>query len=124
MGSTLLIVDDNTSVTSVLKTIFSIKYPDLEITSFSTKSAGHGAMEWLKENRPDYAIIDLVINGISGIDIYKRILDADMGTAVVFLTGCSDDDVRLAGVRDFPEVTLLRKVASIESIARALRLGS
>jgi len=120
---TLLIVDDNTSVTLVLSRIFAVKFPDFEIISFSTKSAGISALNWLQNNKADFAILDLVINGVNGNDLFDLIEQKGHGTKTVFLTGCSDSDTKLQKfAKKHPKIPVLRKVASVTSILQALGL--
>jgi len=121
---TILIVDDNDSTSSVLNTIFSILYPDLNVVSFSTKTAGSLAVEWLKSNTTDYAILDVAINGVNGLDIYKTILSDNCDAKVIFLTGCHDGDLRIKKLKEFDSsVVIIRKVASIKTMVSALGLG-
>lgn len=120
---TLLIVDDNTSVTLVLSRIFAVKFPEIEVVCFNTKSAGIAALNWLQQNKPDYAILDLVINGVNGNDLYAFIQERAYQTKTVFLTGCSDSDSKLQKFRkQYPQVPVLRKVASVSSILASLGL--
>ena len=119
----LLIVDDNTSVTLVLSRIFAVKFPNIEVICFNTKSAGISALNWLQQNKPDYAILDLVINGVNGNDLYGFIQERFYPTKTVFLTGCSDSDSKLQKFKkQYPHIPVLRKVASVSSILAALEL--
>lgn len=120
----LLIVDDNTSVTLVLSRIFAVKFPGIEVHCFNTKSAGIAALNWMQTNKPDYAILDLIINGVNGNDLYELIRQKSYDTKVIFLTGCSDSDTKLQRfVKKYPHVPLLRKVASVDSILNSLGLN-
>ena len=119
----LIIVDDNTSVTLVLSRIFSVKHPDIEVICFNTKSAGISALNWLQLNEPDYAILDLVINGVNGNDLYEFIKEKGYRTKAVLLTGCSDSETRLQKFKKKnSHIPVLRKVASVDSILKALEL--
>jgi len=121
----LIIVDDNTSVTLVLSRIFSVKFPDIEVICFNTKSAGIAALNWMQSNKPDYAILDLVINGVNGNDLYAFIKEKSYNTKTVFLTGCSDSDTKLQKfVKKHPNIPVLRKVASVTSILTSLELDA
>lgn len=120
----LIIVDDNTSVTLVLSRIFAVKFPNIEVVCFSTKAAGISALNWMQQNEPDYAILDLVINGVNGNDLYEFIREKQYKTKVVFLTGCSDSDTKLQKfLKKYPNFPVLRKVASVDSILNALHLN-
>jgi len=119
----LIIVDDNTSVTLVLSRIFAVKFPNIEVTCFNTKAAGISALNWMQQNEPDYAILDLVINGVNGTDLYEVMQEKGYQTKTVFLTGCSDSDSKLQKlVKKYPHIPVLRKVASVDSILTALKL--
>jgi ActR/RegA family two-component response regulator len=119
----LIIVDDNTSVTLVLSRIFAVKFPSIEVVCFNTKAAGISALNWMQHNEPDYAILDLVINGVNGNDLYEFLREKQYNTKTVFLTGCSDSDTKLQKfVKKYPHLPVLRKVASVDSILTALQL--
>lgn len=120
----LLIVDDNTSVTLVLSRIFAVKFPEIKVICFSTKSAGVQAINWLQSNKPDFAILDLVINGVNGNNLLDFIKEKDYETKVVFLTGCSDSDTKLQKFKkNYPSIAILRKVATVDSIISSLGLN-
>jgi len=119
----LIIVDDNTSVTLVLSRIFAVKFPDIEVICFNTKSAGIAALNWLQHNEPDFAILDLIINGVNGNDLYEFIREKHYQTKTVFLTGCSDSDSRIQKfIKKYPQMTVLRKVSSVDNILQSLNL--
>jgi len=120
----LLIVDDNTSVTLVLSRIFSVKFPNIEVFCFNKKSAGIEALNWLQANKPDYAILDLVINGVNGNNLYDAMISKGYDTKIVFLTGCSDSDSKFQKFKkSYPSLPILRKVASVTSILDSLGLN-
>jgi CheY-like chemotaxis protein len=90
MKHTILVVDDDATV---VKGITLLLEDDFDIISFHGKSCGGPVIDWVnKNNHFDYAIIDILINGISGITIAKVIDKVYSGTKpILFLTGC---DVR------------------------------
>jgi CheY-like chemotaxis protein len=83
----VLVVDDERSI---VKTIQMLLEDDYHVHGFDTPACGKVVIDWLKTgNKPDFAILDLLINGISGVDIARVILDLyGDDVPIVFLTGC------------------------------------
>lgn len=82
-GLRVVVVDDHAVVREGLVRI-------LEATglgfSVSEASSGFQALEWLRRNPVDVAIVDLSMPGMSGIDLIRRIRSEFPGTAVLVLS--------------------------------------
>lgn len=67
--------------------------------------AAHGvgdaasAMEWLKTNQPDAAIVDLRMPGLSGLDLVPRLAAQRPGIRIVVLTGYGSIATAVEAVR-------------------------
>ena len=74
----LLIVDDETDVTEILKSHFEMR--GLEVYSCSSGEEAVG----LLEKQPDLVLLDYKLDGpMSGIDVLKKIREAASSTKVI-----------------------------------------
>ena len=90
--SVILAVNDSTDFLNLLDAIFC----DKEVTVLTAES-GSAALEILRETRPDLIISDVVMPGINGIELCRR-LKADPATSnipVLLMTAlrCDEADV-------------------------------
>jgi DNA-binding NarL/FixJ family response regulator len=85
----ILVVDDDRLVTSSLKTILK---SDKEIEVTATGNSGWQAVELYRKHRPDILLIDIRMEGMSGIDAAEEIIAEDKDAKVLFLTTFSDDE--------------------------------
>ncbi|MCK5613341.1 response regulator [Candidatus Pacearchaeota archaeon] len=95
--NTILIVDDDEGVAFTIENYILMSYEDIECVTFSTKSCGKDALIWLKNNKPDWAILDLILNGVSGFKIVNSILEKYEGTPILIISGCapgSDETIK------------------------------
>ena len=84
----VLIVDDNKLILYALKRVLenSKKYKVYD------KDSGRKAINFLEKNKPDIILLDLMMSGMDGWDVFKKIKD-DKSTKeipVVFITAASD----------------------------------
>ena len=119
MKHTILVVDDDATV---VKGITLLLEDDYDIVSFHGKSCGGAVIDWVNKHQHfDYAILDILINGISGITIAKAIDKVYSGAKpILFLTGC---DVRSLDfieaknmVKDHKEMNLCTKPKSEQGV--------
>jgi CheY-like chemotaxis protein len=82
----VLIVDDEPTI---VKTLTLLLEDDYDVVGFETHQGGKKSIDWIREgNKVDYAILDILINGVTGIDIAKEIISNIGEIPMVFLTGC------------------------------------
>ncbi len=87
----ILLADDHKLIRVGLKSLFT-KHEDMAVISEAEN--GKDAVEKIKTQHPDVAILDLVLGDISGIDVVKKINDENTSTKVVILTShIKDSDV-------------------------------
>lgn len=79
---TLLLVDDDDTFRGVLKRA-------LEKRGYSVADANsvESALPLAEENPPEFAVIDLKMNGASGLVLVQRLHELDPNTRIVMLTG-------------------------------------
>lgn len=85
----LLVIDDDRLVTASLKTILDAD-PDIEVVG--TGNSGHMAVELYLKHKPDVILMDIRMDGMTGIDAAEEILSHDNNARILFLTTFSDDE--------------------------------
>jgi DNA-binding NarL/FixJ family response regulator len=113
----VLIVDDERTFGEALELALAHE-DDLRVVGVSTEGAG--AVDAVREQRPDVVIMDVSMPGMGGIEATRRILDANPDTAVLVLSG-HDDDHLLARAVQSGAVGLLRKTEAVANVAVAVR---
>jgi len=88
-GMRILIVDDDKLVTESLKTILE---SDADIDVAGTCNSGCDAVELYFKLKPDVLLLDIRMNGMTGIDAAEKILEKDRDAKILFLTTFSDDE--------------------------------
>jgi DNA-binding response OmpR family regulator len=94
--SRVLIVDDDQRVRTVVAW-------QLEADGFAVTEAGDGAaaLAQIEDNRPDLVVLDLSLPGVGGLDVLRRVREAE-GTAaplpVIVLSGRSGETDRIIGL--------------------------
>ena len=78
----VLVVDDDPAITSVLKR-------GLSYSGFEVDTAGSGAegLELARDRPPDVAVLDIMLPGMDGLELLRRLRAADSQLPVLFLTG-------------------------------------
>jgi CheY-like chemotaxis protein len=91
----ILVADDQAGQLAVIDLLLS-----LDGYRLTTVENGREALEWLKENTPDLAILDVAMPYVDGIDVCRRMRRVQRlrPVPVVILTGLRDD-ATLEGAR-------------------------
>ena len=84
MAGSLLIVDDEASVTMTLEWFFKSKGYDVFRAFY-----GDQALELLEKEKPQVMILDLQMPGVDGIAVLDRVRERHAGTKVLVITGYS-----------------------------------
>ncbi|HEY8499476.1 MAG TPA: response regulator transcription factor [Clostridia bacterium] len=85
----ILIVDDDKLVTGSLKTILE---SNADIDVAETCNNGRDAVELYFKLKPDVLLLDIRMDGMTGIDAAETILERDRNAKILFLTTFSDDE--------------------------------
>ncbi|MDF1495421.1 response regulator transcription factor [Caproiciproducens sp. CPB-2] len=120
----VLIVDDDRLVSSSLKTILEA---DGDIEVVGTGASGSQAIALFGECRPDILLMDIRMDGMTGIEVAEILLKRDPGTKILFLTTFSDDDYIIKALRIGAKGYLLKQnfesiVPSIKTVAIGQRV--
>jgi DNA-binding NtrC family response regulator len=76
----LLVVDDEEGPRTSLKVVFKNEYDVLLATN------GTEAVKIARENKVDIAILDILMHGMSGVDVLRELKQIDEGIEVIMLT--------------------------------------
>ena len=90
----MLIVEDEVDINDCLQQYFSSK-------GFSVAAAysGEEAVEKLQAERPEVVLLDVMLPGLSGIEVLKKIRELDPTMSVIMVTALNHDEVRAQAER-------------------------
>jgi two-component system alkaline phosphatase synthesis response regulator PhoP len=91
-GKRVLVVDDDVKTVELVKL-----YLNRDGYRVLTAYDGNEALKLARENQPDLIVLDLMLPGISGLDIC-RILRQESEVPIIMLTALTTDDDRLKGL--------------------------
>jgi DNA-binding response OmpR family regulator len=108
---TILIVDDNRKIVEVLG-----EY--LKAEGFDTVAAydGPSALEAVSSRRPDLALVDIMLPGVDGLEITRRLQRTD--TPVILVTARADEVDRLIGLEVGADDYITKPFSPREVVAR------
>ena len=112
----IVIIDDDALVTTALKTILEA---DPHVTVTGTGSDGREALPLYRSLRPDVLLMDIRMEGMSGLEASKAVLAEDPEARILLLTTFSDDEYIVHALRCGVKGYLLK--ADYSSILPALR---
>lgn len=102
---TLLIADDQAGQRAVLEMLLSLEGYELV-----TVEDGREALEWLKENTPDLAILDVNMPHVDGLDICRRMKGVTRLRSVpIMILTALRDDATMAAAEDAAADMVVRK---------------
>jgi two-component system response regulator ResD len=89
----VMVVDDDATVASVVVTY-------LEHAGHTTRhlSDGHSALAALAESTPDLVVLDLMLPGVDGLEVCRRVRTEWPHLPVVMLTALAEPEDRIAGL--------------------------
>jgi FixJ family two-component response regulator len=102
----VFIVDDDASMRESLKNL--IRSVGLRVEAFTS------AQEFLRSERPNVPgclVLDVRLKGLSGLDLQKRIAEADMEIPIIFISGHGD----------IPMTVQAMKAGAVEFLTKPLR---
>jgi len=90
----LLVIDDNQGCVDLLSG--SLAQPGLEIFAATDPAE---AIKIFERERPQMVVTDLVMSGMSGMQVLERIMDIDPATDVIMLTAHDTTDTAVEAMR-------------------------
>jgi DNA-binding response OmpR family regulator len=118
----VLVVDDDLTVRDVVR-----RYLELAGHQVSLADNGEDALRWIADHEPDLVVLDLMLPGIDGLEVCRR-LRQNSAIPVVMLTALGEEENRIAGLqlgaddyvtKPFSPRELALRVASVLRRARA-----
>ncbi len=113
MSAHILIVDDESHVTNALRR--TLAYEGYRI---STAVDGESALALARTKPPDLVILDLMLPGINGLEVCRRLRAAGEGVAVLMLTARDTVADRVLGLETGADDYLIKPFALEELLAR------
>ncbi len=93
MGQRVLVVDDDPTVSDVVR-----RYLERADYTVILAADGRTALACVADQRPDLVVLDLMLPGIDGLEVCRRLRSADPDLPVIMLTARGDEGDRLAGL--------------------------
>jgi DNA-binding response OmpR family regulator len=93
MEQRVLVVDDDPTVSDVVR-----RY--LERADYAVRLAadGQAALDAYAEERPDLVVLDLMLPGIDGLEVCRRLRATDRGLPIIMLTALGEESDRVLGL--------------------------
>jgi DNA-binding response OmpR family regulator len=93
MGQHVLVVDDDPTVSDVVR-----RY--LELAGFEATMVADGlsALAAAKGRRPDLVVLDLMLPGMDGLEVCRRLRDGDADLPIIMLTALGEEADRVIGL--------------------------
>ena len=110
----ILVVDDEPTISEVL-----CRY--LERAGYGTRVAadGHAAMAAVVGHAPDLIVLDLMLPGIDGLEVMRRVRERDRDrTAIILLTARGEESDRIVGLRLGADDYVVKPFSPAELVAR------
>lgn len=118
MEKKILIVEDEQDLREVLKTA-------LVEVGFSVIIAkgGEEVLPAIRRERPDLVILDIMLPGVDGMMVLKKIRERGLRVPVIILTNLSADEKIMGGVlRDEPSYYMVKSDSPIEDIIAKVKI--
>lgn len=112
----VLVVDDDTRVRDVLAEVASRE--GYEVVAVES---GESALEEMGKQRFDLVFLDLVLPGLSGVEVLKAMKAKGSRTPVAIITGYGDDPIAMQAISEGP-LLLIRKPFRVSDVVEVLRM--
>lgn len=117
----VMLVDDHEMVRMGLSTYLNVT-PDIEV--IAEASSGHEALPLLEQHQPDIVLLDLIMEGMDGIETAQRmrtiIKDMQLKTKIIVLTSFAEKE-QAVKVIEAGAFSYLLKTSSADEISHAIR---
>ena len=114
----VLIADDNKDFTTVFKEYVTL-YPDIGIVGIAEN--GSQAYEMLLQKKPDVLLLDLVMPGMDGLEVLRRIRDLGDEKPIVFVISALSNDAITRQALTLGAITYFIKPMDMESVVSKIR---
>ena len=111
---TVLVVDDEPTIAEVVS-----RYLERAGYSAATAADGLEAIRVAGERRPDLVVLDLMLPGIDGLEVLRRLREGDSARIpVILLTAKGEHNDKLAGLRSGADDYMVKPFSPSELVAR------
>jgi len=109
----VLVVDDEPTIGEVVS-----RY--LERAGYEARVAEDGlaALEAVAERPPDLIVLDLMLPGLDGLEVMRRVRAEDRSSAIILLTAKGDESDRIVGLRLGADDYVVKPFSPAELVAR------
>lgn len=117
MRESILVIDDDEKITSMLRR-------SLAFEGYSVRAAHTGmeGLEAIREQEPDLVILDIMMPGIDGWEVCKRLREGGCSVPVLMLTAKDEVGDRVRGLDGGADDYLVKPFALEELLARVRAL--
>lgn len=116
----ILIADDHSVVRAGLKALLERQGNFRVVAEAAT---GEEAIERAKEVRPDVAVLDIRMPGVSGIEACRQIVSSVEGCRVIMLTSYAEDELLFAAIQAGASGYVLKRIGDNELIHAVERVS-
>jgi two-component system, NarL family, response regulator DevR len=116
----ILIADDHSVVRAGLKALLERQGNFRVVAEAST---GEEAIERARETRPDVAVLDIRMPGLSGIEACRQIVSSVEGCKVIMLTSYAEDELLFAAIQAGASGYVLKRIGDNELIHAVERVS-
>ena len=111
---TVLVVDDEPTIAEVVS-----RYLERAGYSATTAADGLEAVRLAGERRPDLVVLDVLLPGLDGLQVLRRLREGEEGpTPVILLTARGEQEDKLAGLRSGADDYVVKPFSPSELVAR------
>jgi two-component system, NarL family, response regulator DevR len=116
----ILIADDHSVVRAGLRALLEQQE---EYRVVAEAETGEEAVTKAQQHRPDVAVLDIRMPGLSGIEACRRITQTVEGCRVIILTSYAEDDLLLAAIDAGASGYVLKRIGSDELVKAVTRVS-
>ncbi|MEL6525068.1 MAG: response regulator transcription factor [Chloroflexota bacterium] len=116
----ILIADDHSVVRAGLRALLEHQGHFRVIAEAGT---GEDAIKLAQEHRPDVAVLDIRMPGVSGIEACRQIIDAVPTCKVVMLTSYAEDELLMAAIQAGASGYVLKRIGDNELVQAIERVS-
>jgi DNA-binding response OmpR family regulator len=110
----VLVVDDERTIGEVV-----CRYLDRAGYRTSVALDGHAALAEVEQRSPDLVVLDLMLPGVPGLEVMRRIRERDRDrTAIILLTAKGEETDRIVGLRLGADDYVVKPFSPAELVAR------
>lgn len=112
----VLVIDDDSRIREVLRDV--VVDQGYQVVAAEN---GERAIEEMEKQHFDLVFLDLVLPGLSGVDVLDKLKAKDEKATVAIITGYGDDAIALEAMAMGP-LLLIRKPFRVEDVVRVLNI--